>query len=334
MKPSHRIVLFCAAAALSATFARADDKLAKTIAACGTDHGGLVAIRACTTLIDGDNLPPGIALADLYDRRSLLYEEAGRLDDARRDLDKTVELSTTGKWRALFNRGLFLSARQNDQDGAMADLNAAIALKADEPKLYQQRGNAEWHLRRFDDALADFDRALKLNPAFAEVFEDRALVYFSMQDYDRSIADHDKAIALKPEFAQAYINRGSAYEGKNQHERAIADFDRAISLDPMFGQAFVDRGRAYLALDKPDRALKDLEVAVTLRPDDPLAYSLRGTAYLALRQPDRAIADFDKVLTIVPDDPLTLRRRSHARRLMGDDYGANADLAKSGSAAK
>jgi tetratricopeptide (TPR) repeat protein len=80
------------------------------------------------------------------------------------------------------------------RDNAIADLSAAIALKADDVDLLVHRGQ-NYHLnRQYDQAVADYDAALKLNPSPLNHIN-RAISLRAKGDYDRALADYDAAIA-------------------------------------------------------------------------------------------------------------------------------------------
>ena len=59
--------------------------------------------------------------------------------------------------------------------------------------------------------MADFDAALKLKPDDVRIYEQRAAIEMKVQEYDTALADYSEAIKLKPNDVKYYLYRSYIY---------------------------------------------------------------------------------------------------------------------------
>jgi len=121
----------------------------------------------------------------------------GRFSFAESRYDDAIDHSS-GCPMAYGNRGL-ARARQGDFDGAIADLENAIALEQSDKHLY----------------------ILNLGK-----------VYALQGDHVNAILQFDAALTLVPGYVNALFNRGWCHDETGAYGFAIADFEAAIALDP------------------------------------------------------------------------------------------------------
>lgn len=119
-------------------------------------------------------LDPGFAFA--WNRRGVVHELSGELDQALADQDKAIELApdVAQSWS---DRG-DVKSRRADHAGARADFTKALELLGEHParwSLLFNRGNACFHLDDFDAAIADYDAVLELRPEFEEAKQNRGV---------------------------------------------------------------------------------------------------------------------------------------------------------------
>ncbi len=201
-----------------------------------------------------------------------------------------------------------LKVEQGDFDGAISDLNKAIALNPNSAAAYGIRGYAKYHTKGggltyheggdLDGAIADFDKELSLEPNHLSGYLNRSAAKDDKGDFDGAIADCDKCIALSPDFPNAYYNRGNAKGDKGEFDEAIADYDKAIALDPAYASAYNNRGLAKERKGDIDGAIADYETAIALEPNAPRRYSNRGTARQSKGDFDGALADYEKAIAL------------------------------------
>jgi tetratricopeptide (TPR) repeat protein len=146
----------------------------------------------------------------------------------------------------------------------------------------------------FEGAIADLDKAIAINPELAEAYNNRGLTYKALKEYPKAIADYDKAIEISPKLALAYTNRGIIYHALKDHTKAIADFDRAIAINSAHTYAYNSRGNTYADLKEHAKAIADYTKAIEINPEYANAFYNRGNAYADLKDYPRAIMDYRK----------------------------------------
>ena len=120
------------------------------------------------------------------------------------------------------------------RDNAIADLSAALSLKADDASVLIERGQ-DYHLnQQYDLAVADFSAALKLNHSPAVLLQ-RAASQRAKGAYQEAIADCTAALGSEVPDASLdawdiHNERGYAEFLAGQYDAAAADFDKALAL--------------------------------------------------------------------------------------------------------
>jgi tetratricopeptide (TPR) repeat protein len=79
---------------------------------------------------------------------------------------------------------------------AIAQLDKAIAVDADNGEAYAYRGTAKYHLKDYKGAIADFDIAIKLIPDYGEVYDLRGVAKGELGDKVGACEDWNKAFEL------------------------------------------------------------------------------------------------------------------------------------------
>jgi protein O-mannosyl-transferase len=123
------------------------------------------------------------------------------------------------------------SARQNrDVDGAISDYTRSIAMKPDNPKAYNNRGNIYSAGGKYQEALGDYNAALKFDSTLTEAINNRGAIKAILGDLKGALADIDQALLLRPEYSDAYRNRGLVRLQMNDRKLAREDWRRAAEM--------------------------------------------------------------------------------------------------------
>lgn len=166
--------------------------------------------------------------ADTHNERGLAHYRAGRLAEARAELDAALEL---------------------DPDHALAREN---------------RGALHLREGRFAAAIADLDTVLAQDPRNAIALNNRALARRALGQSAGAVADYDAALAIEPHNPRLHLNRGMALGQGGDDRAAVAAFTQAIWLSPGNPRAYRARGDALSRLGEPVRARADHDRAATL----------------------------------------------------------------------
>ena len=212
------------------------------------------------------------------------YEQAIRLWTS---VLAAPDLSANLRVRALAGRG-GCYAEEHETGPAMADIDAALALKPDSPEIRVLQGEIYLGKRQYQPALDDFETAIRIRPGFAEALAARGDAHRRLRQFDLAIADYDSAIAIKPYSAAFYVGRGRVYLSEGKSDLAMPDLNEAIRRDPKDAAAYKARGIAFFGTDAFVAAATDFSKTLSLRPDQPYVAVLLHLARLRSKSPDQA----------------------------------------------
>jgi serine/threonine-protein kinase len=133
---------------------------------------------------------------------------------------------------------------------------------------------------------------------------------------------------IDPKFKRVYHERGYAHQLAHQPVLAIQDFSRAVQIDPQDAMPYADRAVCLAHMRQDDQALTDFRRALEIRPDLAAALNGRGAILLKRRDYREAIRNFDATIASKPKFAPAYANRAKARRALGDNAGAQADLRK------
>jgi tetratricopeptide (TPR) repeat protein len=138
--------------------------------------------------------------ARLHAELAMCYSEAGRLDDALKQLRLAEKLDSTPLRQYDIGRVLLLMRRFAE---AGAAFNQALTLKPDMPESWYGLGLAFDGLGRFDEAVEAYERALTLNLSFADAHFNLARVLAAQGKTTEAIRHYEEAVRLRPDDAEA-----------------------------------------------------------------------------------------------------------------------------------
>lgn len=213
-----------------------------------------------------------------------------------------------------------------DFDGAIADLDFALQMDANDVTALRSRGDAKRMLDDFEGAISDLDMALKLDPRNSFALRSRGDAKRMLDDHVEALYDLDLALQMEPRNAMALSSRGDAKRMLEDHMGSIADLDAAIQLEPRNGFALSSRAASKRLVGDYAGSIADLDRALQLDPTDAFALRRRGEVKRMTKDFVGAIADLDMALVIKPANSLALWRRGEAKRELGDIQAAMGDL--------
>jgi tetratricopeptide (TPR) repeat protein len=97
-------------------------------------------------------------------------------------------------------------------------------------RIYTNRGNKLFQLRRYDEAIADFSKAIAAYPNDELLYGSRAKALYFLGRYQESVLDYDRAIALKSDNKRFYYDRALTYRALGNFMAAQEDFRKSCEL--------------------------------------------------------------------------------------------------------
>jgi tetratricopeptide (TPR) repeat protein len=223
-------------------------------------------------------LQPEFAPGYLGLARLAMSSDPPKLNDAKDDLAKAIELDPTMKEAALELANLYLE--ENNFQAALDQLAQSAGQAKDSPLFYLYRAQAELMLSQTEEAVADARQTIQMDitllPAYRLLGE--ALIA------NNQIADASTPLSTYIQFmpgdAEVWAWLGQSYYSQQDEANALKAFDQAVSLDKNQFDAYLQRGRIYLDRKDGASANRDLYMAVTINPKSFRANIDLGRAFM------------------------------------------------------
>ena len=215
--------------------------------------------------------------------------------------------------------------RARDTVGALAEVEAALALDPRLAEAHVTRGYLLARLGRVAEALAACERGLELDPRQAAAWFDRAQLHEQLEDWKAALADYGRALELEPDRLEALVNRGMLRLEQGDPAGAVVDLEAARRVAPNEPQVLRGLGKALLRQGEQERGLALLGQAIELHPLLAELWNERGAAYLRLGDLQRALVDLDRALELDPRLVSALVNRGLLQERLGDPARAQAD---------
>ncbi len=147
----------------------------------------------------------------------------------------------------LFEEGAFLLLKKQFTE-AIEWLTRAIEADPGMAKAYQARAAAYLQLERLDEAEADLNKALDLAPEnprlyfrMGQIFYRRSQLAQQEEDkrglLERALEFFNRAIDLEPMYAAAFMARSQVYRDLGEEELADFDLDKAAAVQRELAKA-------------------------------------------------------------------------------------------------
>jgi hypothetical protein len=97
-------------------------------------------------------------------------------------------------------------------------------------RIYTNRGNKFFQLKRYEEAIADFDKAIAAYQKNDLVYGSRAKAKYFLGRYQEALRDYDQAIAINPNSKRSYFDRAMTYRALGDFAAAQQDFNKSCAL--------------------------------------------------------------------------------------------------------
>lgn len=196
------------------------------------------------------------------------------------------------------------TARGN-YSAAMADIQAAMALRPEDAAGWYELGSLLGQTGDFPAAEAAFHHAILLQPDMAKAHYGLALTLIgnpqNKEDWPGAIGECREALKLRPDYPEALNLLGAGLNKVAQPDAAIDVLERAIQLSPSFPQAHFNLGLALESNDRLDDAAKEYRAAVAAKGEYPEASSALGRLLLRMGKNESAEQEVVRALRSNPD---------------------------------
>ncbi len=236
--------------------------------------------------------------ASAYAKRAALLLTAGRVTEARQDIDEAISRnSNVGGF--YFTRAQVLRASRQP---ALAYTNAQRAeiLGVNSPELFTLMGDVLQQQNQFVPARRYIAKALQLAPYDGEAFFFNGLLTARQGDTTSALSLYTRSLQLKPRYLETYRQLAAVYRAIGQPGTALAYTEQALRYFPKNAPLQFSRGLTYQSAGRLDSAMIAYQEAVKLNPSYYQPLFQRALIWFKWRAYDRALADFQRVAQLRP----------------------------------
>ena len=202
----------------------------------------------------------------------------------------------------LHDKASYVLYRLGDDESALNEAKAAIAIYPDDAEAHRNAGLALSDMRKFDAAILEFKEALRINPDYASLHSGIGLLRARMRDDKGAIEEYKKAIALDPNYPNAHENLGLTYAEAGNMGGAIAEFREAKRLSPDSPDFRQNLASALMHQD-PRAAIVELRELETKFPNFEVCHLCLGNGLLWTNDVAGAEAEFRLAIKLDSADP-------------------------------
>ena len=303
--------------------------------AMGKDEAAVEALREAISLSPDS--------PDAHANLGRLHYRAARFDDARRHLERAVELSSPNDadvrlWAARAN----LESGRVERARTLATESAGLAPRAAAPHVVL--GGASLAEQDPAGALGHFEDALERDEREALAHDGRGLALFQLQRPTEALLAWRRACDFGTELFNPHYRVASILLTRGLDEEALPYLRRAYELSPDPGSRSALRGQ--LASNLPEDSLANLELAsldnqrgdveaarswaaryTAAKPDDSAGWILGGQLATRAGDPEAALIQLERARELGVDSFALYLDFARAHAAGGDSVAASAALA-------
>jgi tetratricopeptide (TPR) repeat protein len=247
------------------------------------------------------NVPASLNDARFFTYRASLLLAVGRIDEARRDLDRALVLRSNDS-DALALQAI-VAVVQNDKDTALELAKRSVTTDPKSSSALIALSYAQQANFNLEGALSSLQQAVQLNPENALAWARLAELWLSFSQLDEALEAAQKAVTNDPNLSRTQTMLGFAYLTRVNTVEAKQAFERAIELDQADGLPRLGLGLAKIREGDLMEGQRELDIAVSLDPDNALFRSYLGKAYYEEKADKQAADQYEMSKTLDPKDP-------------------------------
>lgn len=180
----------------------------------------------------------------------------------------SIEIEKTPTNPELYYRRAGIYYNEKYMDLALADIEQALALKADNPIYLFRKGRILFAMNKTIEASKMYEQAIAINPEFIEARIKLAELYFLVKEHKKANDQFNIILAKDNKNTEALFLKGMNYKDMGDTASAVQAFQKTYELDPNSYDAVMQLGILYAAA-KNKSALDYYIAASRLSPKSP-----------------------------------------------------------------
>ena len=272
--------------------------------------------------------------AESYYQRGRCYLNLGKNAEAKKDLDKAIELDPKGiyynarglayenmndtirahsdfglaisrdstNFEFYYNMGRMLEMEQHPK-AALAFINDAIAKGPKDGNNYVKKGELLQTLKDTAGAISAYNTALKNDSTFYGANYAMAILMNEKNKLKEALHYINRAIAADAKNPEPYVEKGLILENLKDTVEALKNYNKAIELDNTYSFAYFSRGNYFQTHNNNTAAINDFSKIISMDANDADAYMARAECFADTNNCAAALSDLEIAKRLTPNDP-------------------------------
>lgn len=222
-------------------------------------------------------------------------------DEARRSLEKTIELDPTFASAYLWLAWAYESlgdTKARDEVYERAKIHSEKA--SERERLYIEAAYARTIEKNPEKRYQILKQLVEKYPKEKRVYLDLARYYDDKKLFDKAIIEYNKALELDPNYGDALNSFAYMYSDMGNYEKALEYFKRYASVSPGDANPIDSMAELYFRMGRLEEAIAKYKEALEVKPDFFQSYWGIGYIYALKENYDKAMEWNDKFIAAAP----------------------------------
>ncbi len=194
-----------------------------------------------------------------------------------------------------------LYLKKGNINNALRDLQNALELAPDNPKLFLLLSDIYLVLGQTDNSIASLKKSIRLKPDSEAPYLKLSETYLLLNDPVTAIRYADEAININRQNPESYYVKAMGLMGDNDTAAAIINLGISANLDSNNYMANMQLGSIYTAMEDTS-SITYFYRALKIRPNDERSLYYIGMYYQEHKRFEQAISKFNKIAELYPDN--------------------------------
>lgn len=180
-------------------------------------------------------------------RRAKQYEKALVACERALRLDRNYARAHRNKGDALYELERYTEA--------LDAYRLALSLDPSSARAHQNMANTLYYIGQYNASLDAYNRAFQLEATpTSRIWREKGDALFHLRRHEEALQAYEQAVRLEPDSADAYYNKGNALLCLGRYEEARDAYEDALRLDPNLATAYTNLAETLEKLGRTQEA--------------------------------------------------------------------------------
>jgi tetratricopeptide (TPR) repeat protein len=184
--------------------------------------------------------------------------------------------------------------------GARAELQRALALSPNDPKIRFELAAVDSRQGHYQEAVTGLRKAIASNPDAADFQNGLGINLAAAGSANLAESAYRDALRIDPWHAAAHANLARLLAEKGDREQAIYHFEKTNRLQPGNAPNLYEHALTLVQLNRFEASQTQAEAAVSADPNLAEAHELLGGLLSRKGEPNLALAEFESAVRLKP----------------------------------